>query len=270
MTVRKRTLEQYLTTAVVLGLIVTAAGIGSLAWGAGKGGSAGVVLTSVGSALITIGILSVINDAFFKDALARDIMAAQRIQESITRAGLQAIESTDRLLLETLLEKAQRIVVRPRDPSDWADRQYASLLRAVRDHRVELDVHLPVPDTPYLDVMSERQRIPEHELKRRLDDLVNEIATAWDESVDRSKGSRLRIFQYTGVPSTGLLMTDELVLLDVGPSLRYAPADHASWTMVFKRDGSRLCEWAAMQLRVDAGGRDQPVQVNERPLPPSS
>lgn len=245
------------------------AGIGSLAWGAGDGGSVGVVLASVGSALITVGILSVINDAFFKDALARDIMAAQRIQESIARAGLQAVESTDRLLLEGLLGKAQRIVVRPRDPADWADRQYASLLLLARDRAVEIDVHLPVPDAPYLDVMAERQRVPEQELNRRLGDLVNELAAAWDQSVGIAKASRLRIFQYTGVPSTGLLMTDEHLLIDVGPSLRYAPANHASWTMIFKRDRSRLCEWAAMQLEVDASDPDHPVQVNERPLPPS-
>lgn len=269
MTARRRTLREYLTIAVMLGLIVTAAGIALLAWGAAKGGSRGVVPATLGAALMTIGVLSVINDAFFKDALARDIVAVQGIRESIARAGLQMIVPTDRLDLGEILERAQRIVVRPWDAPEWSDRQFTHLLRVARERAIEVDVHLPAPDTPFLDILAHRQRMPDQELRRRLNELVNDLAVAWDQTVGVATASRLRVFQYVGVPSTGLLMTDKHVVLETGPSLRYALADHATWTLVYKRDASPICDWVATQLQIDGTDLDQPVQVNERPVIPS-
>jgi hypothetical protein len=258
----KWTLTRYIERSVLLGAILCIPAVVLLVVSAVLGGTAGVVLATIGGAILTVALLSFLYDPFLKDVLAREIFERLEIRESVGRAGLQSIEMTRDLRLGELIAGSRSIRVLPYDPLEWAGAQYGSLLTLARDTPVNVEVYLPAADDPFTEILSDRLRVGEPEVRARLNALALELGQAWDAEA-RHEGATLRVWRYTGLCATGLLECDSRVVIEVGPSLRYPLADRTTISLVFTHD-SPPADWLKRQFMFPE--QEGPSRADERPL----
>jgi hypothetical protein len=260
---KTRVLGRYVERSIALGLGLLIPATGLLVAAAFAEGTAGVILSNLGSAVGTVAILSLLYDPFLRDILAAEIFEKLQLRDSVIRAGLVDIGEAHDFSASDAFRVSPSADILPLDPIDWAQREYTAILRAARDHAIAVRVFLPSPDPgPALIVLADRLGIGDEEMTRQLRLLPDELVAAWDRSACH-RDSTLTVLQFEGIPAVGLLVHAGAVVYDIGPSLGFDPTEHRS-TRLAHVAGSPAAEWAAGQLRFS--GRADPVVAGLRPV----
>jgi hypothetical protein len=255
-------LTRYIERSVLVGLGLALPAVALLILSAVVGEALGVILATIGGAILTIALLSFLYDPFLKDLLAQEIFDRLEIRESVSKAGLRDIIATREVALAPLLVGARKIDILPYDPIEWARDEYRALLGLARQNSLEINVYLPAADDPFVEVLSDRLRMGEAEVRSQLNSLALEFGQAWD-SEPRHSEAKLFVWRFTGLPGAGLLLSEPCAVVEIGPALRYPVADRTTLSLIFEGN-AEWAEWITRQLAFTPP--EERSLIDERPL----
>lgn len=223
-----RFVERSTTVAAILGVF----GFAALAVGIGVGEVVGTVIASFGTILITVGLLSVLYDAYLKDVLLEEVFDAMSIEQNIHSIDLKEVVRKDAADLSKLLMGAAEVRVLPLDPVSWAHQEWHRVLENAVGSAVQVEIFLPNHDSPHVDVLAQRFGLEKEELAHQIGRLPAELSKSWDQKKANRAGSSLAIYLYGSVPAIGILWTSHGTMLEIPPALGYGPADRTALAML--------------------------------------
>jgi hypothetical protein len=204
-------------------------------------------------------------DPFLKEILAQEILSRVGLRDSIARAGLEDIAAGAAFDVRPGIEGARSVRVMPLDPFAWARETFPVLVGAAGATKMEVVVILPSPDPePARKLLADQLHIVESDLERRLKQLPEDLARAWDRAQIDS-GSSLTVMTHQMLVATGLLVSDRMALIETGPSLGQSPTDNTTLVQRFRRDAA-YGKWAAAQLQEAI---DSATPATVRPITPA-
>jgi hypothetical protein len=261
-----RLLARTLERGVWLGALGTTAGVGLVIWGSNETGAASVVLANIGVALMTVGLVGVVYDLLLRRLLVAEVLEVVGIRESVKAFGLLKIGERSGFSLADLLDDATEVTALPLDPAQWIDQDFSTIRRFARDRALKVTLLLPANDAPYVQILAERLGKSEAEVGQILDDAATgKLGDAWDAEPVYD-GASFKVIRFGGVPTTGLVMTDKVIAISVGPLIRFRQFDREDIIAVTKRSGSPAARWVDAQIKREQEDENF-SEVDDRPLP---
>jgi hypothetical protein len=244
----KKILGRTLERAFWLSFVVFLVGVGLIVWASQEQGTAATVIANLGSSALIIGLVGVLYEVFLRGSLMSEMLDAVGLHESARSLGLVQLGECAQIDLKALAEKASQIVAMPLDPLRWAEHDFATIRRCARSRPLRVEVLLPAADQPYLAVLAERLGKPPAQVEQALDEAATgKLGEAWTSEPVHAEAS-LEVYRYSGLLATGLIMTDQVVAIEVGPLIRYGPLDREGYMIVADRDKSPLTRWIETQM----------------------
>jgi hypothetical protein len=228
---------RFFERSIVVGLALAAVGILLIAGGIEVEEVLGTLLASVGSIFVTVGLLSVVYEAYLKDLLIREIYGALEIKQSLQAIDLRELVQRDQVDVDAILVDADQISVLPLDPMSWLLQDWPRVAAVARKASVVVTIYLPTHDSPHIEVLAQRMGIDAVDLGGQIVRLPDQLAESWDQKSAGRSGSSLQVILYGTVPAVGLLRTGRATVLELPPSLGYATADRSALALVVGHDG---------------------------------
>lgn len=244
---------RYVERSITVAAVLAGFGVAALAVGVVVGDVWGTVIASLGSALITVGLLSVLYDAYLKDVLLREIYGALKIEQNVHSIDLKEVVRKDRVDLSSLLSGADEIQVLPLDPGSWSHQEWHRIVEHASQGVITVKVYLPNHDSPHVDVLAQRLGVAAEELSNQIARMPTELALSWDQKKASSLGSTLEINLYGAVPAVGMLATQRGMMIEIPPALGYAATDRTALAVMLGSDGwsSLVTDFISEQFEED-------------------
>lgn len=216
--------SHYLVRSVVIGLVMVAPAILLLWWaesaraGAAAKGSSDVVFPSIlaeaSTALLSIGLLGILYDAFLKRALMRDIQESLQINSALLGSGLTLVTlDSEELRFRDHFRDSKEIHVFPANPLIW-HREMNWLITLAREKTVTVHLYLPEA-TKYSAWLEASDPNWAHEDAAYCEREFSEAASRWGKVNFTATGSRLERKSYEGYPRSGFIVSDEAAVVYV-------------------------------------------------------
>jgi hypothetical protein len=259
--------------AIWIAAVAALAGGLLIVWASTEDGATSTVLTNFGTAIMTVGLVGVLYDLLMRRILVAEVLKVVGVRESVQAFGLTQIAEHAEIPLERLLADAAEVLVLPLDPLQWVEQDFAVLRRIARYRPLKVTLLLPAKDSPYVRVLAERLGKSETRVEAMLDQAAaGHLGDIW-ESEPVHTDAQLSVKRFSGLPATGLLMTDQVVAIDAGPLIRFRQLDREDFTIVTERAKTPLTPWVEAQIAREE--RDENLSsIDQRPLskiqPPGS
>lgn len=231
-------MSRYIERSRVVAVFLGALGIVLVVVGVALDSAIGTVSASIGSTLITIGVLSVLYDAFLKEVLLEDVFDAMALQQNIRAIDLETVLRKDQVDLPAALEGASKIDSIPLDPIAWSQQDWPRILEQAAASRLPVRVFLPNHDSPHIDVLAHRLDVDISDLAHQIGQLPDRLGRSWDQKGAGQRGSTLDVLLYGGLPAIGVLRTQSHVLLEIPPALAYGSVDRSCLALQLGSHGS--------------------------------
>jgi len=215
----------------------------------------GVVTTTiqtVASALLAIGLVTLVYDLLIRQAFTRDVLDAVHISENLTNARVQRISNQLNLDWEAILAGCTNFSILLLDPSSWIEREWNHVLTAGRQRIVHVVAYLPKANTPGFGVLAEHLGFEHDEFEDRINNARSVCENMWNNAARGEprlkKGSTLRIRLYDAVPGYGLVIADDHAVVTLPGSLDKSAG--AGYVLVHFTGvaGSFPASWLSAQL----------------------
>jgi hypothetical protein len=244
---------RFIERSITVGVVLAAIGFGLIAAGIEVEEVVGTLLASVGSIFVTVGLLSVVYEAYLKDLLIREIYGALEIKQSLQAVDLRELVQRDQADVAAVLVDADQISALPLDPMSWLLQDWPRVTAAARKASLVVTIYLPSHDSPHIEVLAQRMGIDAADLGGQIAQMPDQLAESWDQKSAGQLGSSLQVILYGTVPAIGLLRTGRLTMLELPPSLGYATADRSALALVVGHEGwsSLISDFVDDQLEED-------------------
>jgi hypothetical protein len=237
--------------------------------GSHEDGAMATFLANIGTAVMTVGLVGILYDLLVKRILIAEILGVVGIRESVDAFGLEQIAEHRDVSFENLLEDAKEVTVLPLDPLRWMDQEFEILRRCARGRPLAATLLLPANDSPYVQVLAERLGKTVAQVSTALDQAASgHLGESWEREPVHS-GSQLTVKRFSGLPATGLLMTDKIVAIEVGPLIRFRQLDREDFVVVADRSKSPLTSWINAQIKRE-DEEENLSSIDQRPLSAAS
>lgn len=228
-------------------------------------GDLGTLLAAVGGALMPPALVNAWLDPALREDAARDMKELLDIREDLVSTGFQDASPARTFLINELARRTTRLDLLPLQVDSWKNRDFAEVVSLCSRFSVTVRLYLPAPDEPWCEVIAHRSNLDAKTVASSLRDLPDQLLNTW-ELGDPKSGSSLEIFYYDGVPSLGLIRSDNGSAVEFGPAVRDEPIQIPGHVFSFESD-SAVDKWVEKQFTWREGR--PPVSAGMRPLPPT-
>jgi len=216
--------------------IVVAVAIGALLWIASQqptnprpagdwqlGNTTYSVLVDAFSALLGVGLLSLVFELFLRESYAEALQTFLRLNSAITRSGLKDID--DRAPdLSVELKAATTVKAIVRDPQAWVLAHYAYVLEAATARQTTIVLVFPDPGSPAFPAVAESLDVTESELKSGFDLALSALRQRWGTVGRIHPGSTIKVY-LTALPLYEVTCIDESAVCVFDSSAEHRQGD---------------------------------------------
>lgn len=215
---KKRLFPGQLGTSVFVGSFISLVGV--VGWIISINLPAGVtswviLVSTLSSSLLTIGIASVIYEAFQKEKFLSEVATTVGIAENVSLSGFRFLSEPSVELLEECFESATVVQIAPLDPHNWTRQYMSKLFQAANKNDLKILIFLPSYENE--ECIARMAAIHNHEnttAKNDLERLPLKISDAWKKSITR-KSSSLTIYTYSSPINNGFLVSNKTSLIEI-------------------------------------------------------
>jgi hypothetical protein len=231
-------------------------------------GDAHEIRVAIATAILTIGVIGLINDAylhrsFTEEALAyaaaylrqhfaEDLFTSLGLARDFLETGVQRIDVGTHPDWDALFENASRIQCLIIEPTAWMADQWPALITAARSLDVAISIYVPHPAHPELDVIAQRYDLSLGALRENVADLRRRVEQEWDAAKLSAGGIRanaeLRVKFYRGVPGLAATLADRRGVLFIHQSLGATQGEQALVVTLDADSDTALVVWVREQL----------------------
>ncbi|MDQ1748432.1 MAG: hypothetical protein QOD07_2695 [Frankiaceae bacterium] len=212
----RKPLREYWTRAVALGLsLLVVAVVLFVVASHQKSTTAQSVWSAAGSGVGTVGLFSILYDAFLKNSLLKDLFRFLGVSERMQAAGFQDISLFHtKFDWQAMFDRASWVRVLPLQPNAWMRHEWPSLLAACERRSIHVRLYV-----------AESLRTGDDGTDEPGERLAVQAGAEWERHQPAlHKESQLEVLTYrSGEPHVGYLMTDQDVVLTVPSALGPAP-----------------------------------------------
>lgn len=265
----KKLLAISIERAIWISAVTALLGVLLIVWASDKDGSMGIVLANIGTAVMTVGLVGVLYDLLMKRLLAAEILNVVGVRESVSAFGLKRIAKHHEISLERLLEDATEATFLPIDPLQWMERDFAVLRRCARQRPLVATLLIPANDSPYVQVLAERLGKTETQVQTMLDQAASgNLGDTWEREPVHTD-AQFSVKRFSGLPTTGLVLTDQIIAIETGPLIKFRHLDREDFMIVADRSESPLTQWVQAQLKREEEDENL-SSIDHRPLSDST
>lgn len=228
-------LKRLVDTSVKVGLGLAAIAALALGTSALVGGAEGLVIATIAGPVLAIAIVNLIFESFSRNAIAEDIRDMLGREHRVIESGLRDLLDGRAAAPATVLGTSARVTVMPWHPTQWAERDFRPLCDMACSRRLALRVFIPATEETMVIALADRLGIAPSKLVSALASLPDELCSAWD-GVRVHAESTLEVWTYPGLPAFGLLTSDAVAAIDLGPAVRRGAFDASSQLSLFEPD----------------------------------
>lgn len=203
-------------------------------------------------------------DPLLREDAARDMKVLLDVREDLVATGFRAAWRSPSFPIRTFVGRTNELDVLPLNIGEWMNRDYAEILELCTTNAVAVRIFLSAPDEPWCRLLAHRMNLDAETIRLQLIRLPDQLLRAWDAASPHAR-SRIEIFFYDGVASTGITLCDGGVAVEIGPAVRDEEVRVPGHVLSFDSD-SELSSWARRQVLFGSDQRT-PTSAGLRPLP---
>lgn len=254
-------LKRLVDTSVKAGLALAALACLALGISALVGGAEGLVIATIAGPVLAIAIVNFIFESFSRNALAEDIREMLGREHRLTETGLRDMLDARAAAPAMVVGTSASVTVLPWHPTQWAERDFRPLCELACARKLALRVFVPAAEETMIMAFADRLGTAPSKLASDLASLPDELCSAWD-GVGVRTDSTLEVWTYPGLPAFGLLGSEAVAAVDLGPAIRRGAFDASSQLSIFE-PGSPTARAIHEQL---AAAEQDGARAGVRPL----
>lgn len=214
------------------------------------------VLQAIISAVLSIGLISLIYEAFLRQTYGEDLARYLRLRASMVASGLRDVLPDGRFDWGTVLKDVSEVRAILRNPVAWLPAHQDELFEAARKRAVQLTIAVPDRDGPLIEEVAKGCGLSKEQLQNAIDTAVKMFTLAWDtKKANVSAGTTFRIVPYTSIPSYEVVIGGEdVVLLLGGPDSTVAPSERLAIAFEGGPGARYPTDWLIQQLAAPLDG----------------
>lgn len=267
---------KHLEAAYVLGTAYVALGAAGLLLSAVVDpGILTTALENIAGVFLGIGLISFPYEMFLRRKLsneilsavedqARPILKAVQLDATLRASGLTGVQQRP-IDWDAFYVDTKRIRLVPAAPTaNWLESsEWEAALELARARSIEIDVYIPKDQGPWIPSLALRLNETDTDTTKRLQDLLLKIGETWEEAKRATPpletGCCLRVWQYGGLPTVGLVLCDGRSAISMG-SLIGAPSVRPIFFDIGEGTDKFFADWLENQLNLtDLGQIDEKV-----------
>ncbi|TDD20771.1 hypothetical protein E1218_21970 [Kribbella turkmenica] len=203
-------------------------------------------------AIISIGLISILYEAFLRRTYGRDLRRYLRLKSSMVASGIQDVVPAEQVEWQNVLSDAADVRIILRDPGAWLPANQPWLLASARKRELRLTIAVPDEAGPNFDLVAESCGQKPDELRSNIQAAVSHLTRRWNSEVkDLKKGTNFRVVTYRSLPTYDLVVADEVVVVSIGKAQAEGPIGQ-QLAFVFDTSpggGSYPAAWLMDQLK---------------------
>lgn len=263
-TTKKRIFPGQLGTSLFVGIIISSLGV--LGWIAAfrlpeTSSTLVTLLSTVSSSLLTIGVASVIYEAFQRDKFLGEVSSTVGIAESVSVSGFKFLAEPSTDLFNEFFNNSTTLRLAPMDPQTWT-RQYMSNLFLAANSR-DLEIHLFLPSHESAECVARlacAHSLEIDSVRKALEKLPLQVSGSWKRTITR-RSSKLSISTYNRPLNNGYLNSNINSIVEIsGSAINDMAVRPHLWSCV--ASNSSTGSWISNQLKSiedDSGLVDMPT-----------
>lgn len=194
-------------------------------------GDAHEIRVAIATAVLTIGVIGLINDAYLRrsfteealghaaiylrEHFAQELFTSLGLARDFLETGVQRVDVGTQPDWATLFENASKIQCLLIEPAAWMAGQWPAVVAAARESGVEVSIYAPDPKHTELDEISSRYDLGLVALRENVRELRRRVEQEWDAAKDAPApnqrlhaDAQVRVKFYRGVPSFSATLAD--------------------------------------------------------------
>ncbi len=221
-------------------------------------------LQTILASLLTVGVISLLWEAFLKQVYARDLSRFLKLRASTVRTALQDVMPEDELDWSDLLGRATTVRVLLANPMVWLPQHQRLLLAAARRQAVDVVVGVPDEDGAHFPAVAQACGMDPDRLKAAIATANQSLEQGFDGDTEVRVGSSFEVRTFDGLLAYDTVVTEDAVILLLGAP-RPAGPQSRRLAVTFARvpDGGYPALWLASQLNAALDART-PIMKRER------
>lgn len=208
------------------------------------------VLVDAFSALLGVGLLSLIFELFLRESYAEALQDFLRMNSAITRSGLKGIGNAAPDLAEEL-KAASTIKAIVRDPQSWVLSYFTHVLHAATHRQTTILLVFPDPRSPSFAAVAESLDVTEAELQSGFDLALTAMQQRWGTVGKIHPGSTIKVY-LTALPLYEVTCIDESAVCVFDASAEHRQGGKRL-SLRFETEGDPVA-WLVSQIDVLATG----------------
>jgi hypothetical protein len=225
-----------------------------------------LLFATIAGPVLAIAIVNFIFESFSRNALAEDIREMLGREQRLVETGLRDMLDARAAEPATVVGTSASVTVLPWHPTQWAERDFRPFCEMACARKMALRVFVPAAEDTMIVAFADRLAIAPSKLASDLASLPDELCAAWD-GVDVRGDSTLEVWTYPGLPAFGLLASDAVVVIDVGPAIRRGAFDASSQLSIFEPDSPTARSVQEQLAAAEHDGARAGVRPIRRPEP---
>lgn len=264
---RKRLFPGQLGTSVFVGVLIGFVGI--VGWIIGynlpkESSSLVTLISTVSSSLLTIGVASVIYEAFQRDKFLAEVASTVGIAESISLSGFKFLAEPSSELFSDCFKNSTTFRLAPIDPQNWTRQYMPKIFQAANERDLEIHLYLPSHESnECVALIANMHSLEIDSVKKSLESLPLQVSAAWKKSINR-RASKLKISTYSNPISNGYISSNDNSIIEIsGLTANDMAIRPHLWSCVALK--STTGDWITAQLNSieeDSGIVDMPTSDN--------
>jgi hypothetical protein len=205
--------ERLWSRTIMFALLAVLVGAGMIIAAASWSGLGETVLGGIGSVVVSLGLITIVQEVYLREALVRELLEFVGLQRRLFDAGIQEICSSPDLDWKKFLQDGETYRLLLIEPTVFVDRDWNHVLDSGRSRAISVEVYLPNPEGPSLDVVAAVEGLRNDEFKQSLERAGRSLQDSWTTAALSKPalvgGSAFALRFYDQVPALALLMCDE-------------------------------------------------------------
>lgn len=192
------------------------------------------VLTDACSALLSIGLLSLIFELLLRESYARALRKFLGLKGALVASGLTDIK-TGSVDLSARLAHATTVQAVVRDPHAWVLAHYSDVVAAATSRATTITLLFPDVDSPHFPALAESLDYSQDELRNSLDLAVSAIQQRWG-TVGRIHAGSTIVVKTVQLPLFEITCVDDYAVCALDSSIEHRQGG-PGLVFVFEGDG---------------------------------
>lgn len=214
-------------------------------------GNWSVVFNSIGSTIVSLGLLSIIFELIMRRYLQREMLRLVGIERAISSNNLLDAGKSSDLKWKEILQERSQFAVLMMDPEAWVADNWHHIEANGRSKALSLEFFLPDPDGEEVRRISKIISKDEFLVRKSIEQAIKDIEIRWNSARrlgNIKKGSKITIKLLDDCPKYFLCICDSVAVISLYSSVGHAPKEKNFYLVVNGREDTYPYSWFLQQI----------------------